>query len=359
MSVSHRERARAPRRAVRPASASRTLSARSCRPIRPARSAQREPRADLALASRSARQEETGDIQAGETQQHPPSPRTGPRAAARVDAAELEWPCGAGVSSSRRGQKPLAALGRDLRETPARRMSSSSIALNHGCSPACACATVTSGLRRPSTCIQRMRRFKRSSNPGMACADIDAGIHSDGTSPTSMPRNAGAATPTTVIGCWLTRTLRPTTSGAPASCVLQKSYESTTTGLAPGVSSSSCREDPAQRRAHAEHGKVRARDDLRRRGLVLSARREIDGRRRAAEDAFEDLILQLKVAADRVRHQVAAAEPVRRPDLPSSRRAPGARARGPEARAGSPDRRASRSPWSRRCRARATARRSQ
>ena len=36
----------------------------------PARSAQRESRADLAVASRSARQKETGDIQAGQTQQH-------------------------------------------------------------------------------------------------------------------------------------------------------------------------------------------------------------------------------------------------------------------------------------------------
>ena len=36
----------------------------------PARSAQRQPCADLTVASRSARQEETGDIQAGQTQQH-------------------------------------------------------------------------------------------------------------------------------------------------------------------------------------------------------------------------------------------------------------------------------------------------
>ena len=56
------------------------------------RSAQREPRADLAVAGRSARQKEAGHIQAGEAQQVSPSPRTGPRAAARVDVAELEWP---------------------------------------------------------------------------------------------------------------------------------------------------------------------------------------------------------------------------------------------------------------------------
>ena len=36
----------------------------------PARSAQRQPCADLTIASRSTRQEQTGDIQTGQTQQH-------------------------------------------------------------------------------------------------------------------------------------------------------------------------------------------------------------------------------------------------------------------------------------------------
>ncbi len=66
-----------------------------------------------------------------------------------------------------------------------------------------------------------------------------AGIQREGTWPTSMPRNARAATPITVIGCRFTSTFRPSTSGAPANCVFQKSYESTTTGLVPGVWSSS------------------------------------------------------------------------------------------------------------------------
>jgi hypothetical protein len=53
-----------------------------------------------------------------------------------------------------------------------RRRSSSSIALNHGCSTVSALASVMPGLSRPSTCIQRARRFRRPSNPGIACADI-------------------------------------------------------------------------------------------------------------------------------------------------------------------------------------------
>ena len=89
------------------------------------------------------------------------------------------------------------------------------------------------------TCIQRTRRFSISSKPGMACADMAAGIQSDGTSPTSMPLNAGAATPMMVIGCLFIRTFRPTISGALPSCVFQKSSEITTKGLAPGAWSSS------------------------------------------------------------------------------------------------------------------------
>ena len=75
----------------------------------PARSAQRQPCADLPVASRSARQEETGDIQAGQTQQHrrrceqdpewlrQPAPQNGMALWSRS-----EFEC--------RGEKPLPAL---------------------------------------------------------------------------------------------------------------------------------------------------------------------------------------------------------------------------------------------------------
>jgi len=52
-----------------PAKARRTLSARSCRADAPPRSAQSQASTDFMVASRSTRQEETGNIQAGETQQ--------------------------------------------------------------------------------------------------------------------------------------------------------------------------------------------------------------------------------------------------------------------------------------------------
>ncbi len=37
-------------------------------------------------------------------------------------------------------------------------------------------------------------------NPGIAVADIGAGIHVEGTSPTSMPWNQGTSAPITVMG---------------------------------------------------------------------------------------------------------------------------------------------------------------
>ncbi len=111
------------------------------------------------------------------------------------------------------------------------RTSSSSVALNQGCSPLCACAGVMSGRSRPSTCIQRTRRFSMLVKPGMASADIGAGIQIEGTSPTSMPWNPGAATPMTVMGRRFTQIFLPTASGAPANWFFQKSCESTTTAL--------------------------------------------------------------------------------------------------------------------------------
>jgi hypothetical protein len=77
-----------------------------------------------------------------------------------------------------------------------------------------------------------------------------AGIQTAGTSPMSTPRKAAAATPMTVIGKPLSRTLRPTTSGAPPSAVHR--------------------------------------------------------RRVAAEHAVEEPLLLHEVAADGVRHEVAA-----------------------------------------------------
>src|SRR5580704_12038395 len=68
--------------------------------------------------------------------------------------------------------------------------------------------------------------------------------------------------------------------------------------------------DPSQRRAHSEHREVSARNDFSGSGLVVSACREVHSRKGTAENAFEKAVLQLKVAADRVRHQIPTAEPV-------------------------------------------------
>ena len=79
-------------------------------------------------------------------------------------------------------------------------MSASSIALNHGCRAAWARAAESPGFNRPKTWSHRPRRSSSQSNSGVACFFIIVGIHNDGTSPQSMPRNPGAATPITVMG---------------------------------------------------------------------------------------------------------------------------------------------------------------
>ena len=102
------------------------------------------------------------------------------------------------------------------RGKPSRRVSVSSIALNQGWRPTLASSAVTPGFSRPNACIQKARRSSTRPNSMVASRAIMAGIHSMAGSPTSMPRKPDAATPITVIGCLLTRTLRPTTSSAPA-----------------------------------------------------------------------------------------------------------------------------------------------
>jgi len=49
-----------------------------------------------------------------------------------------------------------------------RRVSSSNMALNHGCNPVLASAKETFCFSLPKTCIQRVRRSSIVSNPGMA-----------------------------------------------------------------------------------------------------------------------------------------------------------------------------------------------
>jgi hypothetical protein len=114
---------------------------------------------------------------------------------------------------------------------------------------------VTPGLSRPITCIQAVRRSSSLSHSGVACFFIAAGIQTAGTSPMSMPRNVAEATPTTVIGKLLTRTRRPTTSGAPPKALSQYACESTTTGCAPGLAIVVFINEAAERRAHPEHRK--------------------------------------------------------------------------------------------------------
>ena len=79
-------------------------------------------------------------------------------------------------------------------------VSATSIALNHGWRAAAADSRDTPGFRRPNTWSQRPRLSSSQSNSGVACFFIIMGTKSDGTSPKSIPRNPGSATPTIVIG---------------------------------------------------------------------------------------------------------------------------------------------------------------
>src|SRR5882672_6322883 len=72
-------------------------------------------------------------------------------------------------------------------------------------------------------------------------------------------------------------------------------------------------EEPPPRRTHPKRREIRARDDLgpdRLRPLPRRGR-EVHRLQAAAEDALEEPVLLLQVAADRVRHQVVAAAVVR------------------------------------------------
>ena len=134
-----------------------------------------------------------------------------------------------------------------------------------------------------------------------------AGIQSEGTSPMSMPWNSGAATPTTVIGYRFTSTFRRVRPERSRTALSRNRRRAQPPG--------SCRAfgrlpwSTICRALHSLRGlKITARDELRSRWFVLSACRESDGRRCTAEYALEESLLQLKVAADRIGHQVIAAE---------------------------------------------------
>jgi len=117
-----------------PVSAIRTLSASNCRPIRP----REAPNANRVLISRSRADPRARKRPATFRQARPNNNAV---AANRTQSGcdslrrRLEWPCGAGVSSSvearYRFRRSAVILG-----NPARRVSSSNIAANHGCSPA-------------------------------------------------------------------------------------------------------------------------------------------------------------------------------------------------------------------------------
>ena len=188
----------------------------------PARCAERQPCANLTIASRSTRQEQTGDIQASQTQQAPRLPRIAPTTVptAAALAGMTLW---RGSEHQRGIEEFLPAFRRDYGKSWA-----AHILLQHGLEPRlqpCLQLLATSRLDSsgPAPASSACGDRRRSLKPGMTSVDIDAGIQSDGTWPTSMPWNVEAATPMMVNGCRFTSTFRPTTSGAPPSCVFQKS----------------------------------------------------------------------------------------------------------------------------------------
>jgi hypothetical protein len=71
--------------------------------------------------------------------------------------------------------------------------------------------------------------------------------------------------------------------------------------------------EPTLRCAHAQHREIRAGHDLgpHRLRLLAGRRGQVHRQRGAAEDAVEEAVLPLEVAADRVRHEVVGAAVVR------------------------------------------------
>ncbi len=71
-------------------------------------------------------------------------------------------------------------------------------------------------------------------------------------------------------------------------------------------------DQPSEGWAHAEDGEIAARDDFCGGWFRVPAGRKVHRGGGTAEYAVEEAVLQLQVAADRVRHQVPTAEPVGR-----------------------------------------------
>src|SRR5207302_6332222 len=71
------------------------------------------------------------------------------------------------------------------------------------------------------------------------------------------------------------------------------------------------RQDTPQGRPDSEHREVVTGDNFRGRWAVIAAGREVDSGECAAEYALEKLLLLIEIAADRVRHQIPAAEAIR------------------------------------------------
>ncbi len=71
------------------------------------------------------------------------------------------------------------------------------------------------------------------------------------------------------------------------------------------------RQQPAESGAHSEHGEVRPGDDFCESRLIFTARRQVDRHERAAQYAVEELRLELQVPAERIGHQIVAAESAR------------------------------------------------
>jgi hypothetical protein len=102
---------------------------------------------------------------------------------------------------------------------------------------ALACATSTPGLSRPNAKRNSPRRCSYQSNPGWATPCIDIGTQIDGPPPSRVPVKPRGAMPTTVNGCRLRVSVRPTTAGSLPRLRSQNPWLTTATGVADRSSS--------------------------------------------------------------------------------------------------------------------------
>ena len=191
-------------------------------------------------------------------------PPSAPRAAGPACRGWATWPRPAGTISIVDARKCARCSAVTPRKA-SRRASASSIDLNQGWRPAFACSALTPGLRRPSTLQPRRAPIEQAVPIGVDVACllvIAAGTHNIGRCERIDAREASRRNPDHRHRIVVDEDLASNHFARAAETVHPVVVREHDHGWAPRLKIVRDIEQPAQRRAHAEHGEVRARHDL-------------------------------------------------------------------------------------------------